>query len=113
MIEVLARDYGKGGVLTSGEKQMMQVMANTIRADLRLLETYSPIEREPFSMPIMGLVASDDRKVTLEDVSGWRQHTTGPFKIRTMPGNHFYLRDQEKSLAGLVASTIANYQSPN
>jgi len=106
MIEHLAKDFGKGGELSEGESQMMRMMSNTIRADLQLLETYEYPERESLAIPIIGLAASEDRKVTLEDVNGWREHTSETFKLRTMPGHHFYLREQEKSLAALVASTI-------
>lgn len=108
MIEYLARDYGKGGKLSNDESQMMLLMSNTIRADLKLLETYEHSGHEPLSIPIMGLAASEDRKVTLEDVSGWREHTSGSFKLRTIPGHHFYLREQEKSLAALVAATLTS-----
>lgn len=107
MIEYLARDYGKGGKLSEDESQMMRLMSDTIRADLKLLETYEHSGHPQLTIPIMGLAASEDKKVTLEDVSGWREHTSGSFKLRTIPGHHFYLREQEKSLAALVAATIA------
>ena len=110
MIARLTNDFGKGRDTSAEELQMMRFMVNTIRADLRLLGVYEHRPRPPLTAPITAFAASEDRVVPLEAVSAWRQHTSREFKILTMPGHHFYLRQQEKSLVSLITSRIAAHK---
>lgn len=106
MIQSLIRDFGRGGETSAAELEMMRTMAVTIRADLKLLETYEHAEREPLPCPIIGIAATEDHGVTASDVNGWRAFTSDRFTMRTMPGQHFFLREQEKAITSLIASRL-------
>lgn len=106
MIQSLIRDFNVDGKASESETEMMRVMVDTIRADLKLLETYEYKSQPPLPCPIIGLAASEDKKVTAADVNGWRAFTTERFTMRTVPGHHFFLRAQEKSVTDLIASKL-------
>jgi len=106
MIQSLIRDFGRGGKTTAAELDMMRAMSDTIRADLKLLETYEHKPQEPLPCPIVGIAATEDHRVTASDVNGWRSFTTARFTMRTMAGHHFFLRQQEKAITDLIASRL-------
>lgn len=106
MIRSLVRDFGRGGEVSAAELDMMRMMSDTIRADLKLLETYEHATQDPLPCPIIGIAATEDHKVTVSDVNGWRAFTTERFTMRTMPGHHFFLREQEKAITELIASRL-------
>ncbi len=114
MLEALARDYGRGGSVGPDERAMMDAMAATIRADLKLLETYEYRPGVRLTCPICAIAATEDHMVSAAQVNGWRAHTNGRFSLRTVPGHHFFLREEESTLARLVAGKLqplASYDS--
>ncbi len=106
MIESLIRDFNENGESTPAEREMMRAMADTLRADLQLLETYRHQGPAQLDCPIIGLAGSEDHKVTASDVNGWRSFTRAAFSLRTIPGHHFFLRQQEQSILQLIASKL-------
>ena len=106
MIRSLVQDLNDNGTASNTELDMMRMMSDTIRADLKLLETYEYQPRDPLPFPIVALAATRDRKVTVADVNGWRAFTTARFTMRTMSGHHFFLRDQEAAVTDLIAAKL-------
>ncbi len=111
MIAALIENYGRGEESTSDELKMMRWMAGTIRADLRLMETYEYQPKNPLSCPIVAVSATEDTQVTAAHVNQWRQYTSGRFTFRTIPGHHFFLREQEQSIVQLVIGKIGRRHS--
>ncbi len=112
LIQTLVRNYGTDGKSTQDELTLMRLSVDCIRADLKLLETYRYQTARhqtgpPLTCPIVALVGTEDRRVTAAEVAGWQSFTTAKFRLRQIPGPHFFLRDQEKNLTSLIARTIA------
>lgn len=106
MIHSLVSDFNDKGTASNAELDMMRMMSDTIRADLKLLETYDYQSRDPLPCPIVALAATLDQKVTVADVNGWRAFTTARFTMRTMSGHHFFLRQQESAVTDLIATKL-------
>lgn len=62
-----------------------------IGADFRMLASYGPARSAPLRCPVTALVGDRDPRVGAADVAAWRERTRGPFRFRTLPGDHFYL----------------------
>ncbi|MFE4860529.1 thioesterase II family protein [Streptomyces sp. NPDC056670] len=62
-----------------------------IGADFRMLSSYAPSPYGPLECAVTALVGADDPRVTRRQASAWRESTRGPFAVRTLPGDHFYL----------------------
>lgn len=64
-----------------------------LRADIRLARALREAADKPLDTPLLVLSGRDDSLVTPETMTGWRRWTTGPVIERTLPGDHFFVRD--------------------
>jgi surfactin synthase thioesterase subunit len=62
-----------------------------LRADFELVQTYSYLPGTPLRCAMTVYGGEDDTDVTNDCLAGWRQHTTGPFNLRMIPGDHFFV----------------------
>jgi medium-chain acyl-[acyl-carrier-protein] hydrolase len=77
----------------ASQKDLMQLLLPTLRADFKLVETYQYCQEPPLDCPILALAGDDDEHVTPAEVSAWREQTTGAFSLRILPGGHFFVHD--------------------
>src|SRR5262249_56657683 len=61
------------------------------------------------SCPIMAFTGTQDRYAGPEWIAGWRAMTTGPFRYRIFPGDHFFLLDQAAAVITEVARLATRY----
>jgi medium-chain acyl-[acyl-carrier-protein] hydrolase len=84
--EVLASDEVRDTVLPA------------LRADLLVAESYRYVHEAPLDVPISSFGAWEDPEVSPAEAEAWRQQTTGDFRVRMFPGNHFFLAAERKRL---------------
>ncbi|MEU0743932.1 thioesterase domain-containing protein [Streptomyces sp. NPDC006134] len=65
-------------------------LADALRADAR-----RPSPAGPLDVPVLAVAGRSDSLAPAGTVAGWRHWTTGPFALRTVPGDHFFLRGRE------------------
>ncbi|MGW2421062.1 thioesterase II family protein [Streptomyces sp. NPDC001709] len=87
-----------GAELIDGDLWRRAVLP-VLRDDLRLAAALrtaarSPATGGPLSLPLLVAGGADDELVPPEMLGGWRHWTTGPFVRRTVPGDHFFVRDK-------------------
>ena len=78
--------------------ELLDLLVPTLRADIRLLETYAYVARPALSCPITCLGGLEDPEVKAQDLEGWRHHTTGPFDAHMFPGGHLFLHSAQAAL---------------
>ncbi|MFE5513656.1 thioesterase II family protein [Streptomyces sp. NPDC056529] len=78
-----------------------------LRADYRALQSYVPDPTARVSCPVRALVGDHDPLVPVADARRWRDHTTGPFRLRVLPGDHFYLNPRLTDVADTVRTVLA------
>lgn len=62
-----------------------------LRFDLGLLEGYEhQDEHQRLSIPITAICGTDDRAVDMAQMQRWQRMTSAPFRLRAMPGDHFF-----------------------
>ena len=71
-------------------RELTELMLPVLRADLALCKSYSYTPETPFSFSITAFGGLDDHGVPRHDIEGWREHTTGSFVLRMLPGDHFF-----------------------
>ncbi|GEJ57775.1 thioesterase II family protein [Anaeromyxobacter diazotrophicus] len=90
--ELVARIERMGGtpagVLTHPELRALFVPV--LRADLELGETYAYRPGPPLACPVSALGGLDDDEVGWTELEGWREQTRGGWKLRMLPGGHFF-----------------------
>lgn len=72
-------------------EELMQLMLPLLRADFELIQTYKYSTRPPLDRPINAFGGLEDTEVSHESIEAWREMTTGAFKLRMLPGDHFFL----------------------
>ena len=109
MIEQLVNRFGFRHETSEDEIAMMKIMAETIRADLKMLETFRYDDPPPLDCPIFALGGTEDPQVTRAQLQGWQSMTKRAFGVRIFPGGHFYLRDQERAVVQTVLSRLTSF----
>lgn len=71
--------------------ELLELLITVMRADMALTETYTPTPGATIAAPITVYTGDRDNKVDKDEAAAWSQHTTGAFRVRTFPGDHFYL----------------------
>jgi medium-chain acyl-[acyl-carrier-protein] hydrolase len=87
--------------------ELMKLLMPILRADFAVNETYVFTEEEPFDFAISAFGGLGDEEVTREDVEGWRRHTRGRFRMRMLPGDHFFVHSAKDLILEAVARDLA------
>jgi len=86
--------------------ELMQMMLPILRADFAVCETYTYAEGPPLTCPISAFGGLQDEAVDREELNAWRAQTTGPFRLRLVPGDHFFLHTAQPLLLPLLAREL-------
>lgn len=78
-----------------------------IRADYKVIETYSYWERPPIDVAITVLTGSDDETMVGE-VSDWKYCTSDFFDLVTFQGGHFFIHECEDEVVQVINSRAAD-----
>ncbi|PYQ57392.1 MAG: putative thioesterase [Acidobacteria bacterium] len=88
-------------------EELMKLLVPILRADFGVNETYEYTEEEPLQAGISAFGGIGDKDVLREDVEAWRQHTTGRFRARMFPGDHFFIHGNKDLVLEAVARDLA------
>ena len=83
-------------VLDHGE--LLNLMIPILRSDFELIQTYQYTLAPPLGCPLTVFGGLNDLDVTLEELEGWRNHTTHSFEMIRFPGDHFFLHTDQPLL---------------
>ena len=86
--------------------ELMQVVLPLLRADFKLIETYSYKDEPPLSIPLTAIGGLEDNEISREDLEGWRAQTTRAFSLRMLPGDHFFLTTNQALLLPVLAQEL-------
>jgi medium-chain acyl-[acyl-carrier-protein] hydrolase len=86
--------------------ELMELVAPVLRADVTLCNSYVYAPKAPFSFPITAFGGLDDHGVPRRYIEGWREHTTGPFVLRMVPGDHFFLNTSRLLLLEAISKEL-------
>jgi surfactin synthase thioesterase subunit len=88
------------------DPDLREIVLPAIRADYRLTDDYSGGRRPPLHCPVYGYAGDDDSEVSPEQISGWADMTHGAFRLRVLPGGHFYLKSEEATLLADLSNVL-------
>ena len=78
--------------------ELMQLVAPIVRADFEAIQTYVYRPDAPFNFPLTVFGGLQDFEITREDLEAWREHAGASFKMRMLPGDHFFLHSSQQLL---------------
>jgi medium-chain acyl-[acyl-carrier-protein] hydrolase len=95
LFDQLHRRYGYALPAAEGPlDDLLDAMRPTVRADLKVSETYAYVEEPPLDCPITAFGGLADPTLLREEQDAWRHQTRGPFRTRMLPGGHFFLESE-------------------
>jgi len=83
--------------------ELMGVFEPIIRADFAVCRSYFYSPEPPLDCPVSVFGGLEDPDVGRECLQGWGDQTTRSFRVRMVPGGHFFLNSAES----LVVESIA------
>ncbi|GAA1394549.1 thioesterase II family protein [Catellatospora coxensis] len=83
-----------------GDDEVVRMILPALRADYQAVETYRCDPGRRITAPILALVGDADPRVDVAEVESWAGHTVGGFRLRVLPGGHFYLTGQQAAVLG-------------
>jgi len=105
LIEHLRRYNGTPEAVLSNP-ELMELLLPTIRADFKLLETYTYCDRVPLGCAIKIFGGKDDETVSCDHLRAWRLQTTASSKVHFLPGDHFFIHTEEQQLLRLFSTSL-------
>ncbi|ANS67085.1 putative thioesterase involved in non-ribosomal peptide biosynthesis [Streptomyces lincolnensis] len=100
------RAYGGAYETLVDDPDLLEVVLPSLRADVRLMETYRPTTTAPLTTPVTAYVGDADPGVTADDVAAWRETTSGDFTLRTFEGGHFFLTTHRDALLADIMRSV-------
>ena len=88
-------------------RELMQLLLPTIRADFAVCETYTCHEEPPLACPLTAFGGADDPQVSEAQLAEWCDYTSAAFSLRTFSGDHFFLHARQGEVLAAIAEEIA------
>jgi surfactin synthase thioesterase subunit len=105
LIESLQRLNGMASEILENA-ELMALLLPILRADLTMSETYDYQDDKPLSCPISAYGGLQDSHVGRNELDAWRSQTTGEFRLRMFPGDHFYINASRPLLLEALARDL-------
>ena len=86
--------------------ELTQLFLPIIRADFELVNTYEYLPEGPLSCPIYVYGGLEDRDVPVESLRAWQQQTSGRFKVRMFPGDHFFIHSSTANVINALRQDV-------
>jgi medium-chain acyl-[acyl-carrier-protein] hydrolase len=87
-------------------KELIQLLLPTLRADFAAAETYQYTEDVPLGCSITALGGLEDPEVTEADMTAWQTQTTNRFRVLMLPGDHFFLHNSKDALLAAISQDL-------
>ncbi|WP_113700762.1 thioesterase II family protein [Nonomuraea lactucae] len=105
LVEAIEREHGPLPGHVADDPELLELMLPVLRADLTIVSTYRHTPAEPLACPLVVLGGEGDRE-TGERLTAWGRYTTGPCRVRTFPGDHFYFRERLDDVLRHLATSL-------
>ena len=87
--------------------ELMELMLPLLRADFAVAETYRYTADPPLPCPISAFGGLADDEVSEDESAAWREQTRSAFRLRMLPGDHFFLVKNQSMLLQAISQDVA------
>lgn len=92
--------------------ELVELKLPVLRADFELCEKYVYRPEPPLNCPITAFGGLEDLDESREMLERWGNRTSKVFKLRMLPGDHFFLHSSEALLLQLLFEELRQLTSP-
>jgi medium-chain acyl-[acyl-carrier-protein] hydrolase len=86
--------------------ELMSFMGPLLRADFEVCGTYSYSHKQLLECPITAFGGISDNELPREMIEAWREYTSGPFSMRMLPGDHFFLHTARAEITQTIVRDL-------
>jgi surfactin synthase thioesterase subunit len=105
-IDVLRRYEGTPAEVFN-HRELVEMLLPMLRADFSIADSLLPAQ--PVSCPLSAWGADSDPHVIGDGLERWSELTTGEFRLRRFPGNHFFLRTARDELLAALREELLRW----
>jgi 8-amino-7-oxononanoate synthase len=109
-IEKMRQGNGIPAEILTNSK-LLNLFIPPLKADAELSDTYQYCDGVPLDCPISVYGGTEDREVSQKELEDWYCQTHSAFKLQMFPGDHFFFKDDSKSLLGALTAQLEQYLS--
>lgn len=106
-VQAMIQRYNGIPRLILDEPELMEIFLPILRADVELFESYVADDEAPLATPIVAFGGESDPHATLDELRAWQEQSSAGFRLRSFPGDHFYLQPQREALVTEILRTLA------
>jgi surfactin synthase thioesterase subunit len=74
-----------------------------------LVETYTLADGGILDCPISALAGEHDSRASPADVAAWAEQTRGPFRLRILPGDHFFVQRERSQISRAIREDLQSH----
>jgi medium-chain acyl-[acyl-carrier-protein] hydrolase len=89
------------------DSSLLNLFLPIIRADFKLLETYTYDEKLPLFCDLIALGGTEDHIVKPHNIEKWQSYTAANFNYHLLPGDHFFVKTQQQNVLEILSRTMA------
>lgn len=86
-------------------EEMLEYFEPILRADFKVSESYQHKRVLPLKSPLTVMVG-DKEDMEDEDILEWQSETEVPIKLYKLPGNHFFIYNNEKEIGKIIETAL-------
>jgi medium-chain acyl-[acyl-carrier-protein] hydrolase len=88
------------------DRELMTLYLPVLRADLEIIEKYLYQPEEPLACPISVFGGTEDPTISAGQLKDWRLQTSGAFRLRMFPGDHFFPKTSREKFVEAIAEDL-------
>jgi medium-chain acyl-[acyl-carrier-protein] hydrolase len=108
LIQEICRRYDGIPAEILADQEFLAAVLGTIRADMRVVESYVRTGIRPLGCSITAFAGERDRTVSIGEVEQWKDQTSAAFSMVLLDEDHLYLQSARKQLVETIRDTLLN-----
>ena len=105
LIVELDRQYGSLSTSLS-HPDIRELTIPTLRADLRLLESFDYMRAAPLDCPLTVFAGTQDPATNASSIAAWQHETSSAFRTHTLDGDHFFLESHRQQILAEITALL-------
>src|SRR5690349_11525411 len=86
--------------------ELLEIVLPLVRTDFAVTESYEYVEQPPLNRPLIVFGGLADTEVGRERLEPWSRQTSDRFKLVMLPGDHFFLHSQQRTMLNMIAREL-------
>ena len=111
-LDALQERYGAIPDAVRQEPELLALLVPALRADIGAIETYAYTPGRIVACAVAAYGGTEDRHPVPAQLAGWQRVCAQPVRVRTFPGDHFYLTTQREALVRDLVATWDRLAAP-